>query len=518
MPPILEACLLRLPAFVMTRPDGYEGPPPLGLAYVAAGLRAAGHRVSAVDCVGDGLDEYRLVAGRSRVLSHGLDLERALERVPKDAALIGFSTMFSMEWPFVKPMIKSVRRRFPRAFLVIGGEHPSAIPEFVLDDCPELDAVAIGEGDETAVELAAALAAGAPLDRVAGLAVRAGGKAIRMPRRARVRDVDAIPEPAWDLFPIEKYIEAGVIQGINFGRKMPMLASRGCPYECTFCSSPEMWSPRWTPRKPELVVAEMKRYIRAYGADNFIFYDLTAIVSRPWAVEFCERLLDEKLGITWQLPDGTRSEAIDAELAGLLHASGCRLLEYAPESGSQDELDRIKKRANVDKIARSMRDSHRAGISVTANLIFGLPGTTLADLWRTIRFVARLACYGIDDVSPSLFVPYPGSESFARLLAEGRVILGDAYFEELMANRVFFGGSGTSFCDFSPRALAWSLRFCVFLFYGVGFLVRPWRLLDFLFAGLRREYRCRAAGVSVYLLRRRRNLPRPADPVAAAGR
>jgi radical SAM superfamily enzyme YgiQ (UPF0313 family) len=273
-----------------------------------------------------------------------------------------------------------------------------------------------------------------------------------------------------------------------------------------------MWTPRWISRKPERIVVEMKKYMHAYRADNFIFYDLTAIVSRPWAVEFCERLLSEKLDIIWQLPDGTRSEAIDAELARLLYASGCRLLEYAPESGSQDEIDRIKKRANLEKVSRSMRASRRAGISVTVNLIFGLPGTTKADLWRTIRFVARLAWYGIDDISPSLFVPFPGSEAFKRLLSEGRLSLGDKYFEDMLAVRGFFGKGGASYCDFPPATSIWALRFCFFLFYGVGFLVRPWRVLDFLFAALRRKYRCRAAGLSIHVLRRRSNLPRSKAP------
>lgn len=503
----VETCLLRLPAFVMARPDSYEGPPPLGLAYIAAAVRAAGHRVSAVDCVGDGLDEYRPVPEQPHMLRHGLDLESALDRVPRDAGLIGFSTMFSMEWPLQKPLIEAVRSRFPDAFLVIGGEHPTAIPEFVLEDCPSLDAVVIGEGEETAAALADALAEGSSLSRVTGLALRAGGRVRRTPRRERLRHIDAIAEPAWDLLPIEKYMEAGSIQGINFGRKIPMLASRGCPYECTFCSNPTMWTPRWIPRSPRLVVEEMKKYMRLYDADDFIFWDLTAIVSRPWAVEFCELIIGDKLPITWQLPDGTRSEAIDETLAELLYASGCRLIEYAPESGSQDELDRIKKMAKVDRIARSMRAARRAGISVTANLIFGLPGTTPKDLWRTLLFVARLAWDGVNDISPSMFIPYPGSELFETLKASGRIKLGDAYFQDLLANRVFFGGSGTSYCCFSPRTLRWTLRLCVFLFYGLGFLLRPWRLLDFVLAASRREYRCRAAGVSVYLLRRRTHLP-----------
>jgi radical SAM superfamily enzyme YgiQ (UPF0313 family) len=501
-----KACLIRLPAFAPRRLDGHEGPPPLGLAYIAASLRAAGCEVSAVDCVGEGLDEYRAVAADENLLSHGMPIERALDRVPADARLIGFSSMFSMEWPHQRELIRRVRERFPAAFLVIGGEHASAIPEFVLEDCPALDAVAVGEGELTAAELAAALRDGTPVHAVKGLCLRQDGTIIRTPRRERISDLNAIPEPAWDLFPVERYMSAGTVQGIGFGRKMPMLASRGCPYECTFCSNPTMWTPRWLPRSVDALVAEMKRHKQRYGADNFIFYDLTAIVSRPWALEFCRRLIAEDLRVSWQLPDGTRSEAIDPELAELLYRSGCRLMEMAPETGSQEELDRIKKKAKVGRILRSMKAAHDAGISVTANLIFGLPGTTWKDLLLTFGFIARMAAAGVDDISPSLFIPYPGSESFEDLRARGQLSLDDGYFKGLQGNRVFFGGRAPSYCALSPRTLEWSLRLAVALFYGLGFLLRPWRALDFFLAAGRKEYRTRAAGVAVYLLQRRKRL------------
>src|SRR5207244_110819 len=103
--------------------------------------------------------------------------------------------------------------------------------------------------------------------------------------------LDAIPRPAWDLFPIERYIAGQFNHGVVRGRTMPILASRGCPYQCTFCSSPAMWTTKWSARRPDDVLAEMKDYVACYGVNDFAFYDLTAIVRRDWIVAFCELLI-----------------------------------------------------------------------------------------------------------------------------------------------------------------------------------------------------------------------------------
>src|SRR6201999_3016153 len=150
-----------------------------------------------------------------------------------------------------------------------------------------------------------------------------------------IRALDTIPPPAWELVPLENYLSNGLTNGVNLGRSMPMLASRGCPYQCTFCSSPFMWTTRWVSRDVHLLVDEIIEYQERFGITNVDFYDLTAIVKRDWIIKFCEEPLRRGVKITWQLPSGTRSEAIDAEVVGWLERSGCRNLSYAPESGSE---------------------------------------------------------------------------------------------------------------------------------------------------------------------------------------
>ena len=117
---------------------------------------------------------------------------------------------------------------------------------------------------------------------------------------------------------------------------VPILATRGCPYQCTYCSAPNMWLPRWIPRDPIKVVDEIEYYSKNFSAKNFPFQDLTAIIKKEWIKAFCEEIIKRNLNITWQLPTGTRSEAIDDEIASLLKKSGMTSMAYAPESGSEE--------------------------------------------------------------------------------------------------------------------------------------------------------------------------------------
>src|SRR5262249_18634088 len=161
------------------------------------------------------------------------------------------------------------------------------------------------------------------------------GTVHKNPRRDRIRGLDEIPWPAWQLFDVKAYDDNKLVTGIHYGLTVPILATRGCPYQCTYCSSPNMWTTRWYARDAKDVASEIEHYHRVYGAKNFPFQDLTAILKREWVVEFTKEILAKKLDITWQLPAGTRSEIVDDEVAQLLKASGCRSVNFAPESGSE---------------------------------------------------------------------------------------------------------------------------------------------------------------------------------------
>jgi len=427
----MNVCLIRPATITTAEAVGEDAAPPLGVAYLAATLLRCGHDVTVVDALGEALDRYSSVATLPTGLRHGLTDGEVVDRIPADTDVIGVSIMFSLEWPFTRELLLAIRRAFPAVVIVSGGEHVTALPEFSLNDCSAIDYCVLGEGEQALVDLLEAIAGDHDVTGVDGLCVRVNGTPTRTVSASRLRQLDAIPRPAWDRVPIEAYLSHGIMTGVDYGRSMPMLASRGCPYQCTFCSNPVMWGLLWRVRSPADVVAELEDYTVRYQARNFDFYDLTAIVKRSWIVEFCTLLIERGLDITWQLPSGTRSEAIDEEVCRLLYRSGCRYVNYAPESGSEEILKRIKKRVRKPAMTASIRSALEAGLNVKCNFILGFPGEKLPHVWDTYRWIMTLAWLGAHDVSVFPFSPYPGSELFADLIAINQIHLNDDYFYSL---------------------------------------------------------------------------------------
>jgi len=482
--------LLRPPILISRY--SLEGPvtPPIGLAYLASTLRKAGHAVTIIDAVGEApLKIAELFGGR--MLATGLMIPEIVERIPRHSDVIGVTCMFSHEWPYVSEAVKAVKDAMPSVPIVAGGEHITAVPDFTLQSCPAVDYCVLGEGEETLVEMVKHLEDVTQITEVAGIVLRNDGKTMHSASRGRIRAVDDIPWPAWDLVPLQNYFDQGLSFGVDRGRSMPILATRGCPYQCTFCSSPNMWTTRYVTRTPTLLLDEIEHYVKTYGATNIDFYDLTAIIKKGWIIEFCQLIRDRGLEFTWQLPSGTRSEAIDEEVSRYLYPSGCRNLTYAPESGSEETLRRIKKVVKIDRMLASMSSAIKQGINVKANIIFGLPDETRREIWQTIWFMLKMAWIGVHDVSISKFSPYPGSELYELLQKRGKVRdLSDEYFLSLASY-----SDVTQTVSWDEKMSSSELKFLRFLglgmFYGAQCILRPWRPIQTLWNLLSRRQESR---------------------------
>lgn len=465
--------------------------PPIGPAYVAASLRQAGFEVSMIDAIGEAIEKFTPL--ENGFLLHGLHFSEIVARIPKDCRFIGISIQFSFEFPQCRELIFAIREQFPDAFLFAGGEHATALPEETLRQTA-LDAIVLGEGEAKAVALIKA----AEQDRfalgsVAGICWKDAKSHLHQnPNAERIETVDQIPKPAWDLIPLEEYLSRHLGFGVSRGRNMPVLASRGCPYQCTFCSSPAMWTTTWTARNVDDLLDELENWLKLYQIDNFDFYDLTAIIQKKWIVEFCQKIQARGLTFTWQLPSGTRTEAIDAEVAQLLYQSGCRNLSYAPESGSERMLKLIKKKIHPQKMLESLRSCVRQKLNVKTNIILGFPGETRKDIFQSYLFIIKMALYGAHDLAVWCFAPYPGSELFRQLLQEKKISqLDDEYYRGLAcyadpSQTISYNPS------ISARQLLLYRIFGVFLFYSVSFTVRPWRIIVFIWHLLQGKYESRS--------------------------
>jgi radical SAM superfamily enzyme YgiQ (UPF0313 family) len=279
-------------------------------------------------------------------------------------------------------------------------------------------------------------------------------------------DVDEIPWPAWEAFDLQTYHDQRFFFGMYSPYlTVPILATRGCPYQCTYCSAPNMWTPRWIARDYRKVVDEIEYYVNTFGARNFPFQDLTAIVRKDWVVGFCREIIARGLDITWQLPAGTRSEAIDDEVAQLLYQSGMISMAYAPESGSETTRKLIKKKMHNDRLFESIRAAVKARLNVACFMVIGFPHDRLEHLRETLPFVDRLAEEGVEDMQVTFYMALPGTELFYHLYDAGKITIDRKYFFHILAGSSIF--PSVSYCEqLSLRQLlVWKLR--LFLrFYG----------------------------------------------------
>jgi radical SAM superfamily enzyme YgiQ (UPF0313 family) len=396
--------------------------PPIGLAYIAAALREAGHEVTVVDGPGSAPRNFFQFKG---VRVRGLIKEDIVERIPKNSEVIALGCMFTSNWIYVREIVKDIRVRFPDAKLIMGGEHVTGFPELSLQQAP-LDAVVLGEGEEIVVHLLEHLEKGAPLEELEGVAFRSSDGSIQVkPRYRRIKDIDSISWPAWDLFDIQQYNEVNQPHGASQGRFMPMLATRGCPFQCTFCTSPNMWTTEWIARDYKDVVDEMQQYQEHYRTSDFQFEDLTAIVRN---------------------------------------------------------LKAIKKKVKLPAMYDAARNAMDAGINVGCFFIIGFPEDTYRSVLKTYGAMVKCALRGFTNVNLNAYSPQPNTESFQELQANGVITeLNDEYLMSLFTFQDF-GAKKTSY---NPKFGDLELSFLVILgqglFYVFYFLRKPKRIFDLIY-------------------------------------
>lgn len=449
---------------------------PLSLAYLAASLLEAGHEVSVLDSLVEGLTSIRTSYG-PEVSYRGLSNEEIIARIHGRPDAIGITTMFSQEWPHLDEMIRAIHAAYPDVPMIMGGEHATACSEYILRSCPAVKHICTGEGEATVVEYADFLDGKKKIEDVAGIQyLGAAGELVTNPERPRNRTPDDLPWPAWHLFDLEPYFEVGEGMGVARGRSMPILATRGCPYQCTFCSNPTMWTTRYVMRDVRLVLDEIESYMSRYGAVNIDFFDLTAIIKKDWTMDFCREIKRRNLQFTWQLPSGTRSEALDNEVLREMAETGCKNVTYAPESGSVRTLERIKKKVKLPRLIESIKAAVHNGIVVKCNLVIGFPHETRWDMIQTFWLAMRFAWINVDDTGIYVFSPYPGSELHRYLRGKGVVKDDKAYFEALLS--FMKPAPAVTFCENVGRNEITFYRLVgMSLFYIIGYLAHPGRIL-----------------------------------------
>ena len=471
--------LVTLIRFALVAPIGDAGTeptPPIGLAYLAGMCKGKDIEVKGIDASGRNLNKIFKIP-EYNLRGNGIEVDEIIKLIDNKTEIIGISSMFSHEWPYVRDSIKLIKEKFPKAKIIVGGEHATALPEYCLRDCNSIDYISLGEGEETWSELVNNK--NNNFDNIPGLAYLKNNDFIKSELRKRIRHIDGIPWPDWETFPIEPYLDNAVSFGPGSGRNMPILASRGCPYECTFCSNPLMFGRRYYTREIADLINQIKFYIEKYKVTGLQFYDLTAIVKKKWVIEFCTALKENNINLEWSLPSGTRSEALDLEVIKALASVNLKYLVYAPESGSAKTLELIKKKIKISAVEKSVRFAVSQGIVVRTNLILGFPGETRLQVYRTLYQQLKFAFMGVEDVPTYYFNAYPGTEIFDNLLKEKKIKLDDNYFHSLAElSHYNLAPTNISYNEYMGRYELYVYRMIgMILAYSISYIMRPKRIL-----------------------------------------
>lgn len=473
----LNVGLLHLPCLAARNTLSYfEGAPPLGLAYVAAALRAAGYPPFILDALGEAPERYSVFPSSLGDLTvQGWDVDEIVERLPPNLDVLGIGNIFLHELRFLQKLLPAIKARFPQLILILGGENATGMWEDLLRLLPEVSGCILGEGEEAFPAFVRVVESGAGWENAPSLAYRVDGVPRENARARRLTAIDAIEPPAWDLFPVENYLQARIASGVFRGRSLPLLTSRGCPYTCAFCSSPAMWGTTYIARSPAKVLDEIELLIDKYRLDNFDLRDLTSMLKKSWIKEFHAEVKTRNLRFTWQIPQGTRSEILDRETLELMYDSGGRNFGYALESVSPHVITRMRKKVVPDRLLKSVDEALRLGFRLDIFFIIGYPGETYWDHLAYLRAMMRLGWKGAQAVSVMQFNPYPGSSDYFSLRQQNKIHFEDEdyVYSSLFRTRGQYAKQESSF---SNRYLLAFESTCLLLFWSIQFLVRPWRV------------------------------------------
>ena len=368
---------------------------PMGEAYLASYVRQFGHEAEIFSQDVFHYSEKQLV--------DYLSTERF------DVIGMGFIAAYYEKALKLSQAINSVP---DRPFFVLGAHAPSASPEFMLRKMGA-DAIALGEAELTLAQLLEALEQGSDLKEVRGLAYLEDDKLVTTGAQHLLKDLDALPFPAWDLLPMEHYLAAQWPPASSTDRCVSVFASRGCPYKCNFCYRID---PRWRARSIENVIAEVRELKDRYNANYFHFDDELFAPGRKRMLAFCEALMDADLGIVWDCQGHFKS--MDREVLQAMKEAGCKFINVGIESYDQSVLDAMHKGTTREEIRSGLSLMKELGLHAGCNVLWGNIKDSEYSLQTTLELVmefnSNFQCRTFRPPSP-----YPGSPLYSYAVRQG---------------------------------------------------------------------------------------------------
>ena len=488
-PPRIDAKLYTLRDEICFQNVKYK-PFPIRLAQLAGVLQRE-HDVAAVDATGESLSWQELAA---RMEQAGRPDAVVLQSAP---GLIKHDTR-------VADLAKEKLGPHVLTILIESGVSP-IYPDRFLGDFPAVDVLVRGQPEAVVPE---ALRHVDDLASVAGVACREGEDVLVNPPAQPMKDMDALPFMAYDLFDPREYT-IGYLDAPMHEKVVPgirMRTTRDCPFKCPFCiigsSTARGYDGRWKAMSVERVLDELRHVVEAYSVRGVFFWDETFTLNQKRAEQICDAMAAAGLGLEWRCL--TRIDCVTARLIEKMAGAGCRLIEFGIEAGDPGVRKELHKDFTDEEAIEVVRVAKRNGVRVNCDMIVGMPWETRATLDATVSLAKRMAA---DNLHLTMAFPYPETEFHRIATAEGLIEVDDLY-GLMVEERVRVGAKPvcrTRDLSCAELEAAWTdVRRRIDRYYvRHNVIMRPWQFLRPLRDAFARGEGWKAIGKGIKLIRGR---------------
>ncbi|MFC1699110.1 B12-binding domain-containing radical SAM protein [Candidatus Omnitrophota bacterium] len=374
--------------------------PPLGLAYLAAVLEQIGDKLR--------IEDLDMIDHPEGYAEH---LQGVLQEFNPELVGITSTTPNIYQAQRIAKLVKQFNREIK---VVLGGPHPSALPEEVLAS-EFVDFVVKGEGELALTKLSQKLnTPGHDFSEIRGLYYKQDGKIIQNGPCEYVQDLNALPDPARHLLDFTQYTHPLMKEKVA----ATILTGRGCPYQCTFCNK-KIFGTTVRLRSIDSVIAEIIAINQKYNIREFHIIDDIFNINVERVVEFCHKIIALNKKFIFALPNGIRADMLFEDTAKLMKKAGFYSVSFGLESANEKTLIKIRKRLDLKQVEQAFRIARRAGLETVAFIIVGFPNESEEDLNNTLRFLRKIKP---DVVDFQTLIPLPGTEIYDELKANNQIV------------------------------------------------------------------------------------------------
>jgi magnesium-protoporphyrin IX monomethyl ester (oxidative) cyclase len=385
----MKVLLVNPPQTFYPGSDAPAGNLPLGLLYIAAVLEKAGSKVEVLDAFMTDVS-IRKIGDTAEI---GMPYERIAGKIKRSKPdIVGIANPFTCQVQHAIKVAKIVKEMDPDVLTVVGGPHVSAVPEEFLNEAGNVDIGVTGEGEYAMLDIVKMHEGQKKVEEIQGIVYRKDDRTLQTPTRPLIENLDELPYPAYHLVDMERYLNPEMIEYRSFKeRSVSMITSRGCPFNCVFCSVHLHMGKAFRAHSVEYVVNHIDHVVSKYRVKTIFFEDdnLTFDIKRFEAI--CDRLIERDIRFKWETPNGIRADYLTMNLLKKMKRSGCQSVFFGVESGDQHVLDDIiSKSLDLKAVINVAKMCEEIGLNTAAFYIIGFPGEKKEDMLKTVDFALRL--------------------------------------------------------------------------------------------------------------------------------